>query len=181
MRFNTVRTASLGLLAIVAAGCASSQGGGTGSSSTAAAAASGKIGPGLLQWSGRFQSTQQQSGAFGGMRTRNQATGTAVFTANGPSSMNVVISFSIDNDDSERLLWSLAGGDCGTNALPLMPVSQFPPILTANGRGTLRDVVPIAMPLTGSYHVNVFNAGTSGQDQADVMICAPLNLERRGN
>lgn len=174
-----VCTASLGMLAIVAGGCASSQGGGAAASSIAADAASGKIGPALLQWSGRFQSTQQQSGAFGGMHARNQATGTAVFTANGSGSMNVAISFSIDTNDSERLLWSLSAGDCGSNTIPLMAVSQFPSITTSNGRGVLNDVVSIPLPVAGSYHVNVFNAGASGQDQSEVMICAPLQLERR--
>ena len=72
MRFNTVWAASLGLLAVTAAGCASSQGGGAASESITADAASGKIGPAFLEWSGRFQTTQQQTGTFSGLQQRNR-------------------------------------------------------------------------------------------------------------
>ncbi len=181
MRFNTVWAASLGLLAIAAAGCASSQGGGAASESITADAASGKIGPAFLEWSGRFQATQQQTGTFGGLQQRNRAAGTAVFTANGPRAMNVRIGVTIDNTDPLRLSWSLSSGDCGSNTIPLLAVAQFPPITASNGRASLNDVIPLPLPVTGTYHVNVFNPGTSGQDESDVMICAPLTLKKKGS
>ncbi len=180
MRFNTVWAASFGLLAIAAAGCASSQGGGAASESVTADAASGKIGPAFLEWSGRFQATQQQTGTFGGFQQRNRAAGTVTLTAEGPSIMRAKMQVTIDNTDPERLSWSLASGDCGSNAIPLMAVAQFPQLTSNNGRATLDDMVSLPLPVTGSYHVNIFNPGTSGQDQQDVMICAPLTLKRRG-
>ena len=61
-----------------------------------------------------------------------------------------------------------------------MAVAQFPQLTSNNGRATLDDMVSLPLPVTGSYHVNIFNPGTSGQDQQDVMICAPLTLKRRG-
>jgi hypothetical protein len=181
MRFSRTCAASLGFLAVVAAGCASSQGGGAGSESVTADAASGKIGPAFLQWVGNFKATQQQSAAFGGMLTRNAATGTVVLVADGPKQMHVRMDVSISNNDPVRLPWAIASGDCGSNALPLMTVAQFPELTASNGRATLDASLPLPMPVTGSYHVNVFNPGTYGADEADVMICAPLTLKRRGN
>ena len=180
VRFNTVWAASFGLMAIAAAGCASSQGGGAGSESITADAASGKIGPALLEWSGKFRATQQQSGTFGGLQQRNRAAGTVTLTAEGPAITRVKMQVTIDNTDPVRLPWALVSGDCGSNAIPLMAVSQFPELTSSNGRATLDDIVSMPLPVTGSYHVNIFNAGTSGQDEQDVMICAPLTLRRRG-
>ncbi len=179
MRFNRACAASLGLLAVVAAGCASSQGGAA-SSSVTADAASGKIGPAFLQWSGKFKATQQASSGIG-LQVRNRAAGTVVLTAEGPTQMHVRMDFTMDNTDPVRLPWAIAAGDCGSNAIPLMTVSQFPELTAHNGRATLDATLGLPMPVTGSYHVNVFNPGTYGQDESEVMICAPLTLERREN
>ena len=178
MRFNKVCAASLGLLALAATGCASSQGSGAGSESIRADAASGKIGPAFLEWYGKFQATQQQSAVFGGMLTRNSGTGTVVFTAAGPKQMRVRMDVSISNNDPVRLPWALVSGDCGSNAIPLMTVASFPELSASNGRATLDATLPLPLPVTGTYHVNVFNPGTYGQDEAEVMICAPLTLKR---
>lgn len=178
MRFNKVYAASFGLLALAAAGCASSQGGGAGSESITADAASGKIGPAFLQWSGNFKAQAQQSAVFGGMLNRNSATGTAVLTAAGPKQMRVRIDVSISNNDPVRLPWALVSGDCGSNAIPLMTVAAFPELTASNGRATLDATLPLPFPVTGTYHVNVFNPGTYGQDEGEVMICAPLTLKR---
>ncbi|HEU4989164.1 MAG: hypothetical protein KGL93_04285 [Gemmatimonadota bacterium] len=179
MRFQSLYALSLGILASGLAGCASGSGG-AGGSSIAADAASGKIGPALLQWSGTFRPTQQQTGTFGGLQSRNQATGTVVLTAQGPSQTHVRMSISIGITDPVRLPWSLATGGCGSNTIPLMAVSQFPEVTASNGRARLDDVISIPLPTAGSYHVNVFNSGTSGQDESEVYTCADLTLERRG-
>jgi hypothetical protein len=182
VRFNTICAASLGLLALTVGGCASSQAGagsGTGSDSIAADAASGKIGPALLQWSGSFRSTQQQSGTFTGQLGRNQASGSVVLTAPNPNEMHVRIQASLPVTDPVRLAWSMAPGPCGSNAIPLQTVAQFPQIPVSNGGASLDDIISLAFPTTGNYHVNVFNEGTTGGDESDVMVCADLHLERR--
>jgi len=179
VRFNTVCAASLGLLALAASGCASSQGGAA-SESIAADAASGKLGPAVLQWSGNFRPTQQQSGTFGGELARNQASGTVVITAANPAQIRVRMSANLPVTDPVRLPWAMAPGACGSNTLPLMTVAQFPEMTMSNGSGRLDEVVSLPFPTVGTYHVNVFDAGTSGADESDVMACADLSLGRRG-
>jgi hypothetical protein len=48
----------------------------------------------------------------------------------------------------------------------------------SNGRGQIDGDVPLELPTSGSYHVDVF--WSNGQDQADVMTCANLRIEARG-
>ncbi len=179
MRFNKLRAASIGLLALAASGCASSQGG-AGSESVAADAASGKLGPAMLQWSGNFRPTQQQTSSIS-IRGRNQASGTVLLTAQGPAQMRVQITASLPVTDPVRLPWSIAAGACGSNAIPLLTVPQFPAIPVSNGQATLDEVLPLALPTVGTYHVNVFNYGTNGSDESDVLACANLTIGRRGS
>ncbi len=181
MRFNSMCAAALGMLALVATGCASASGGGAGSDDVAADAASGKLGPAVLQWSGNFRPTQQQAGTFGGILARNQATGNVVLTATNPAQTRVQLQVSVPTSDPVRLPWAIAPGSCGTNSIPLMTVAQFPMIAISNNHGTLDEVLSMPFPTVGTYHVNVFNADTNGGDESDVMVCANLSIGRRGN
>ena len=179
VRFISVRTLSVGVAALAATACASGGGGG-GSSSLAADAAAGKIGPAFLEWAGNFKATQQMSREVT-FQNRNRAAGTVVFTASGPAEMHVVMDATIDDTDPDRLSWALVPGACGSPGFPVMTVAQFPPLTAHNGRATLDDVIPVPLPVTGSYHVNIFSPGTSGSEQTDVMICASLSLRRKSS
>lgn len=75
------------------------------------------------------------------------------------------------------LHWAVHPGRCGSGSLPLAAVDQFPVLeIGSNGRGQLSADVPLTLPPSGNYHVNVF--WTGGQDLSDVMTCANLRPER---
>ncbi len=177
MRFNMITVAAAGIVALVGTGCASSQGGG--SQSVTAQAALGKLGPALLQWTGNFRSQRQADGAFGGMQQRNQASGRVILTSPAPNIMRAQINVSVPFDDAVQLLWTVSSGSCGSNSIPLMSATQFPQLTVINGQGSLDQQVSLAMPTSGTYHVNIFQNGSNGQDESGVLTCADLRLEQR--
>ncbi len=180
MRFNIVYTMSLGLLAAVSAGCASGAGSAGGAASVRSEAASGALGPAMLQWSGNFRAVQQETGTFG-VRGRNTASGTITLDAPDPTQTHVRMRLSVPIRDPVRLHWALASGGCGSNTIPLMAVAQFPEFSVSNGGGDLDVVMSMPMPTTGRYHANIYNSGTLGQDESEVMTCAELTLQQRGS
>lgn len=177
VRFNIVYATSLGLLAVATGGCVSGAGGG--GTSVAALAACGVLGPAMLQWTGNFRSLQQETATFG-VRGRNIASGTITLDAPDPTQMHVRMRISVPIQDAVRLHWALASGACGSNTIPMMAVAQFPEIAVSNGGGDLDVVMSMPMPTTGRYHANVYNSGTMGQDESEVLTCAELTLQRRG-
>ncbi len=180
MRFSILRAGSLGLLAAAAIGCASG-GASAGSSSVAQEAASGKLGPALLQWSGNFRS-QMQHDPHITAPVRTEASGSVVITAPNPTQTRVQMTLRLPQmTDGARLYWAIVAGSCGSNALPLMTVSQFPQIAINSGEGSLDATLSVVMPISGAYHVNVFNANTMGQDESEVLTCADLTIGRRGS
>ncbi|HEY5219769.1 MAG TPA: hypothetical protein VIJ16_08165 [Gemmatimonadaceae bacterium] len=181
MRFKTVCSASIGLVALAVGGCASGgAGAGGGSSSLATDAASGKVGVAVLQWSGNFRATEQQTSDIA-IHMRNQASGNVVITAANASQIRVRIQAGLPDNNPVRLAWDIASGGCGADAIPLLAVAQFPQLPMSNGRGTLDELISVAFPTTGTYHVNVFKENTDGSDQSDVLACADLSLARRSN
>jgi hypothetical protein len=130
-----------------------------------------------IEWAGPFQAIQQQNGNTVAPRGRNNASGSVVLTASGKRSIHARIKLSAANEASQYLHWALASGRCGSPAIPLLTVNQFPDISMSNGRGQLDAEVPLELPTSGTYHVDVF--WSNGQDQADVMTCANLRQEAR--
>ena len=168
----------VGMITLATGGCTSSRGGGTGSTSVAMAAGAGELGPALLQWTGRFQATQQQTGDVA-THAMNQTTGLVTLTAAGPNQTRVQLTVSGPMLDPVQLPWAMASGACRSGSIPLMAVAQFPEITMSNGRGELDAVFSMPMPTTGTYHVNVYNGSTS--DESGVMACAELKLGRKDN
>lgn len=167
-------SSSLSFVAFAAAvaGCAAS------AKTSPSPIANQTLGPGLLQWTGRFQPVQQQSGDATSIRGRNRASGSVKLTAVTEGRMNANIEVSTPLTQSSNIRWALASGSCGSGALPVLPVNDFPEIdVTSSGRGDLKADVPASLPTAGSYHVNVY--WTDGRDESDVMTCANLKLEPR--
>ena len=177
MRFTPFRTAALGAAALALVGCASSQAAGSGS--VASQAASGALGPALIKWSGTFRPRQQADGTFGGLQQLNQTSGSVTLTSPAPHMTQVHLTLNVSFNDSVQLPWAVASGACGSNAIPLMTVSQFPEILVTNGRGTIDQQFSLDLPTAGTYHVNVYQAGSSGQDESTVIACSDLTVGRR--
>jgi hypothetical protein len=130
-----------------------------------------------VQWEGSFQAVQQQAGNADAPRGRNNATGRVVLVASGKNSLRAKITLNAASATSQYVHWALVSGRCGSPAIPLLTVNQFPDISMSNGRGQVDADVPLELPTTGSYHVDVY--WSNGQDQADVMTCANLRLGRR--
>jgi hypothetical protein len=137
----------------------------------------GTVTPALIQWSGSFQSIEQQAGDATAPRGRNNATGRVLLISSGRNSLHARITLTGGADNSQYFHWALVSGRCGSPAIPLLSVNQFPDISMSNGRGQVDAEVPLALPTSGAYHVDVY--WSNGGDQADVMTCANLRSEPR--
>ena len=132
-----------------------------------------------VRWTGSLQPVQQQSGNLG-PRASNRVYGAVTLTTAKTSTSRVraQITISTQLSQSQRLRWALVSGRCGSSDLPVTGVEQFPEILiSSNGRGELDAEVPVAIPTSGTYHVNIF--WTTGADISDVMTCANLRMQTR--
>lgn len=139
--------------------------------------ASGDLGAAFIEWVGDFKATQKQSGDMG-PRARIPASGKVRLFAVSESQTHVSINLLLANNDLPPLHWSIASGPCRADAIPLMPVLAFPVIEMHGQDATLATLLPLPIPTTGSYHVNVFWG--NGGDESDVMVCANLQMQRRG-
>ena len=89
------------------------------------------------------------------------------------TTVTLVVSTALQEPTSLR--WAVLPGRCGAGSVPLLSFEQFPPLdVTSSGRGQLEIDVPIQLPESGSYHVNVYHGGTQ---LTNVLTCATL---RRG-
>lgn len=166
------------VLAIALAGCASGGSSATATRPAAApaqqsASARGTVPLQSLQWSGKFRPSQGISSTTAG---RSDVNGSIRLYADGESLTHVSLSFTTGSgyDDSQLLSWGIASGDCGSNTLPLLPVSSFGQISISNNRGSLDGQIPMPLPTTGRYHANLYKS--SGMDEGDVLSCASLQL-----
>jgi hypothetical protein len=181
VRFSMYNRPVLALAALALAGCASA-GGSAGKAQPSARqqAATGELGPAELQWTGRFRETQQQSGDVA-PHARNSVTGSVRLIAETPTSTSATVQLSTPTGgpfaSAARLHWSISQGDCRAATIPVLPVNEFPEISVSNGQGSIETSINMALPTSGSYHVNVF--WTTGADESDVLACAPLSLGRR--
>jgi len=131
-----------------------------------------------VKWSGSFQPIQQQSGSLT-PRGTNKTYGTVVLSRgrSGPTRTRAEINLSTSLTTSALLHWSIAPSRCGAADLPLLGVDQFPAIeITNGGQGRLETEVPLTVPTSGTYHVDVYWG--SGQDRGDVMACANVKMTR---
>ena len=127
------------------------------------------------RWSGSLQPTQQSSGSVG-PRGQSKAFGSVRLSSKGPGRTVVDLSLSTSLQNSTSLNWALLPGRCGTGSLPLVGIERFPVIeVGTNGRGQLTSEMALALPESGTYHLNVYWG--SGQQLSDVMTCANLRKE----
>jgi hypothetical protein len=131
--------------------------------------------PATSGWSGSFQPTQERSGVLAPTKLQ-QAAGTVRLrqSARDPRRTAVSLVVSASLSEPTALRWAVLNGRCGVPSLPLLGYDQFAPLeVTSSGRGQLDVDLPLELPQTGSYHVNVYVGGT---DLDDVLTCA--NLKR---
>jgi hypothetical protein len=152
---------------LVASACASSP---------AATTAQEAPPPPANSWSGTFQAMQERTGVLAPTK-RQQASGTVRLrqSERGPrrSAISLVVSTSIQ--DAGALRWAVLPGRCGAPTIPLLAHDQFPPLeMSSSGRGQIDIDLPLELPQSGNYHVNVYSGGT---ELHNVVTCANL---RRG-
>lgn len=105
---------------------------------------------------------------------RQQASGTVRLRQSGrdPRRTTVSLAVAVTLPEPGALRWALLAGSCGAGTIPLLGHEQFPPLdMSSSGRGQLETDIPIELPQSGTYHVNVYFGGT-GLD--DVVTCANL-------
>jgi hypothetical protein len=129
------------------------------------------------RWTASLKSVTQ-SRAEVAQTTRDRSYGTATWThGEGPTLSKADIVFNYTG--SERFLsWAIAAGNCGTPALPLIPMSNFPELqIAGGGRAQVTTSLPIELPTAGAYHVDVYR---SRQQSTDALIaCGNMKLVGR--
>jgi|SRR5687768_9184253 len=135
-------------------------------------AASASTSGDVVRWSGSLQPREARTGGLG-PTGQAKAFGNVTLVSRGPERMAVEISLSTPLSGSTSLSWALIPGRCGSAAMPIVGFERFPVIeVSNNGRGQLNTEMALALPTSGSYHVNIYWPG--GQQLSDVMTCGNL-------
>ena len=172
MRAHTLTVPVLALVALYGGltASASAQAAGTTRSNDRAEAISSATTP--LRWEASLRATLQRTGRLAAT-TRNKTTGTVFMSQAGQDRIRVRITVATSYHDGSDLKWAIVPGRCGSNMMPIAPVDQFPTIeVSTNGRGEIDRVLPLSMPATGQYHVNVYRGG--GGSLESVLTCGNL-------
>ena len=149
---------------LVASACASSPAATTAEEAPAAAASS---------WSGSFQAMQERTGVLAPTK-RLQASGTVRLRQSQRDPRRMAISLVVSTSVREpgALRWAVLPGRCGSPTLPLLAHDQYPPLdMSSSGRGQIDIDLPIELPQSGNFHVNVYSGGT---ELDNVVTCATL-------
>jgi hypothetical protein len=131
----------------------------------------------VAAWTGSFTATQERSGRLTPTVTR-QASGTVRLRRSERdatrTSVSLVVTTSIQ--ETAPLRWAVLPGRCGSAAIPLLGHEQFPPLeMGSAGRGQIEIDLPMELPQSGNFHVNVYSGG---RELEHVVTCA--NLRRGG-
>ncbi len=129
---------------------------------------------GSARWTANIQSVTQNRGAVA-QTTRDRSYGSATWTLGaGPSltTMNLIFTYT----GTERALaWAILPGSCGTPALPVVPMSSFPELnVGGGGRAQVTTSLPLELPSTGTYHIDVYRDRRGGTDA--LVACGNLRF-----
>lgn len=131
-----------------------------------------------VRWSGNFQPVQIRSPSVA-MRIQSRIYGTAELQTSerDPARARARLRFNVQTGGSSfTVQWGVVPGRCGSGALPVLPVENFPIMeVGSNGRAQLDEDIPFELPTSGEYHVNVYLGGTQLDN---VITCA--NLRKAG-
>lgn len=133
------------------------------------------VGP--VRWAGNLRPAHQRSGSAIAPSSQNKSYGTVSLTVS-PHSQNrtrAEITLTVPLQSATELRWAILPGRCGSASLPMAGFEQFPVLeMSSNGRGQLDAEIPMTLPATGTYHVNIY---WRGHQLADVMTCATLRRQ----
>jgi hypothetical protein len=161
---------SAGVLAIAACAHTVPVDGGT----TSAASVSTSVGGG--NWSGRIASVLQNRGDVA-QSTRDNSYGSASWTrGDSPTLSTVNLTFTYAGTERD-LSWALIGGSCGMSAPPLIPMTNFPELnIGSSGRAQLTATLPIDLPSSGAYHVDIYKSRSGGAE--NLVGCGNLRYSK---
>ncbi|HUR92228.1 MAG TPA: hypothetical protein VMY38_06085 [Gemmatimonadaceae bacterium] len=126
-----------------------------------------------IRWEASLRPTLQRSGRLAAT-ARNKTTGTVFMSQAGQDRVRVRLTVATSYHDGSDLKWAIVPGRCGSNMMPIAPVEQFPTIeVSANGRGEMDRVLPVTLPASGQYHVNVYRGGFGYLE--NVLTCGNLS------
>jgi hypothetical protein len=135
-----------------------------------------------MSWAGNFQQQQQRASGVGPAKT-NRAHGTVRLSPKpgDDKRTKVAISVTVVENAGATMAWGIFPGRCGSGsglALPLIPPTSLASLeANRSGAATLSTEIPLQMPASGTYHVNVFWKTGATTDLADVATCANLRIE----
>lgn len=114
------------------------------------------------RWNARITSVTQNRGDVG-QSTRDNSYGSADWTHGAAPTLSAV-NLTFTYAGSERdLNWALVSGSCGMASLPLIPMANFPELnVGSGGRAQVTATLPIDLPATGTYHVDIYKDRTGG-------------------
>lgn len=166
-----------GLTTLVLSGCASA---GSSSAGNAAPAADdiAEAGSSAVRWSGSFAPTAQRTGALAGSdRARTYGSATLVMKPGDRTRSLAKLSLTVPATvASQALEWAILPGRCGSGAVPVMATNLFPPIeVGGNSRAEVNTELPLTVPSSGSFHINVYWPG--GNQLESVMACSNLRRD----
>jgi len=109
--------------------------------------------------------------------SQNKTTGSVFLSQAGSNRTRARVTVSTDVRNASQMQWALVPGRCGSGALPMVALQRFPVIeIGSNNRGEIDMEMPLTLPTSGSYHVNIYNGGTQLNN---VVSCA--NLIKQGS
>ncbi len=172
-----LRRISTGILTIAAiAGCASTPPAveAPAASSNDRAAAMAAAGT-PTRWQTMLQATQQRT-AMAAPTSQQKTTGSVFLSEAGANRTRVRMVVSTDVHNASQMLWAIVSGRCGSGAMPIAGLQTFPVVeIGNNGRGELDIEIPLTLPSTGTFHVNVYNGGAQLNN---VVSCGNLTVGR---
>jgi hypothetical protein len=119
---------------------------------------------GTARWTANLASVTQNTGAVQ-QSTRDRSYGTATWTvgaSNTLSNINLVFTYT---GQEKTLAWAIVPGTCGNPALPVLPMSNFPELnVGGGGRAQVTTSMPIALPASGAYHIDIYRDRRGGAD-----------------
>lgn len=92
-----------------------------------------------------------------GQSTRDNSYGSADWIRGAGRTLSTVnLTFTYAGNERD-LNWALIAGSCGTAALPLIPMANFPELnIGSGGRAQVTATLPIELPSNDSYQVDIY-------------------------
>ena len=130
------------------------------------------------KWSASVQSVREDRINISPDSVREKSFGSAQWTPGaGPTQSNVNLTFTYTGPERD-LSWAILFGTCGIASLPVVPLSTFPELNVAgNGRGQINGTIAIDLPVTGTFHVDIYKDRTGSLES--VVACGNMRFSQK--